>query len=331
MPYDCARQTTDSYENTVFRERDSVARTAIPMEIQRAVLIEASHQCAIPACRHPRVEIHHIIPWAKCKKHEYHNLIALCPNCHTRVHDGEIDRKSLIKYKAALVSAIRNLGSSAFSHPIVEIKRRIYSIDTSHPEIYFDFEFPDFCNEDVIIASKNIEAWGVELLDWHTSTAENNKKDAVENNYTLLGTYLSGRYDVIRRDAAVLSVRYTIQGYLGGAHGYMDTRVQNFLLNPFTPLTLDYLLINEVALEKLSTLVRDKLSKTLFVDDWLISGTTPEFIAATPFVVGLYGIEFIFAEYQVAGYAQGSPEIHLEFHELDGIAQPKILALLDEN
>lgn len=124
------------------------------MEIQRAVLIEAGHQCAIPACRYPRVEIHHIVPWAKCKKHEYHNLIALCPNCHTRAHDGEIDRKSLIKYKSALVSAIRNLGDSAFSQPIVEIKRRFYSIDTSHPDIYFDFEFPDFCNEDVIIASK---------------------------------------------------------------------------------------------------------------------------------------------------------------------------------
>lgn len=140
---------------------DGVTRSAIPMEIQRAVLIEAGHQCAIPACRHPRVEIHHIVPWAKCKKHEYHNLIALCPNCHTRVHDGEIDRKSLIKYKAALVSAIRDLGNSAFSHPIVEIKRRVYSIDSSHPDIYFDFEFPDFCNTDVIIASKNIEAWGL--------------------------------------------------------------------------------------------------------------------------------------------------------------------------
>jgi hypothetical protein len=303
------------------------------MEIQRAVLIEAGHQCAIPACRHPRVEIHHITPWANCKKHEYHNLIALCPNCHSRVHNGEIDRKSLIKYKSALVSAIRDLGDSAFSHPIVEIKRRIYSIDTSHSDVYFDFEFPDFCNTDVIIASKNIEAWGKELLDWHTATAESNKKDAIDNGYNLLGTYLTGRYEVNRRDACVLSVRYTIHGYLGGAHGYRETRVQNFLLSPFSPLTLDYLLIDEECLNKLSSLIREKLTRSFpeFVGDWLMSGTTPESIASTPFVVGLYGIDFIFAEYQIAGYAQGSPEVHLSFYELNGIAKQEILKLLDEN
>jgi hypothetical protein len=62
-----------------------------------------------------------------------------------------------------------------------------------------------------------------------------------------------------------------------------------------------------------------------------MSGTTPESIVSTPFIVGLYGINFIFAEYQVAGYALGSPEVHLSFHELNGIAKPEILTLLDEN
>ena len=34
--------------------------------------------------------------------HDYHNLIALCPNCHTRADRGEIDRKALRIYKASL-------------------------------------------------------------------------------------------------------------------------------------------------------------------------------------------------------------------------------------
>jgi len=46
--------------------------------------------------------IHHIIPWNKCKKHEYKNLIALCPNCHSRADRGLIDRKALRIYKANL-------------------------------------------------------------------------------------------------------------------------------------------------------------------------------------------------------------------------------------
>lgn len=62
-----------------------------------------------------------------------------------------------------------------------------------------------------------------------------------------------------------------------------------------------------------------------------MSGTTPEAISTTPFVVGLYGIIFIFAEYQVAGYAQGSPELHLYFSELKDIAKPEILKVLNDD
>ncbi|WP_298324254.1 HNH endonuclease signature motif containing protein [Asticcacaulis sp.] len=74
-------------------------RPAIPAEIRRRVFVEAGHRCAIPTCRHIEVDIHHIIPWQKCKAHEYENLIALCPNCHRRADSGVIDRKSLKLYK----------------------------------------------------------------------------------------------------------------------------------------------------------------------------------------------------------------------------------------
>ncbi len=305
-------------------------RPAIPMEIQRAVLLEAGHRCAIPTCRHPRVEIHHIIPWAICRKHEYHNLIALCPNCHTQVHDGEIDRKSLSRYKAALLSHIREIGNFTFDQPIVEIKRHIHCIDTTHPEIYFYFEFPEFCNQDVV-ASKNIEAWGIELLEWHNTMVSQYKKDAIESGRIILGVYLTGRYDIHRRDSTILSVRYTIEGFLGGAHGYIQTRVQNFLLNPFTPLTLDYFLISESSLVELCGILRRKIEEEYpyLSGDWLTAGTIPSAISSTPFVVGSDGVLFMFAEYQVGGYAQGSPEIHLSFYELRGIAKSTILASLD--
>ncbi len=78
-------------------------RPLIPTNIKRKVLVEAGHRCAIPTCRHIDVDVHHIIPWETCKKHEYENLIALCPNCHRRAHKkNEIDRKSLRLYKANL-------------------------------------------------------------------------------------------------------------------------------------------------------------------------------------------------------------------------------------
>jgi len=81
---------------------DKKQRPSIPTELRRRVLIEAGHRCAIPTCRYIDVDVHHIVPWERCKKHEYKNLIALCPNCHKRAERGEIDRKSLRRYKANL-------------------------------------------------------------------------------------------------------------------------------------------------------------------------------------------------------------------------------------
>lgn len=74
-------------------------RQPIPTALKRKVLVEAGHRCAIPTCRQTPVEIAHIVPWAICQKHEFDNLIALCPTCHTRYDKGEIDRKSMQAYK----------------------------------------------------------------------------------------------------------------------------------------------------------------------------------------------------------------------------------------
>lgn len=80
----------------------NTARSSIPAGVKRRVLVEAGHRCSIPTCRYITVDIHHIIPWETCHEHDYHNLIALCPNCHSRADRGEIDRKSLRIYKASL-------------------------------------------------------------------------------------------------------------------------------------------------------------------------------------------------------------------------------------
>lgn len=38
-------------------------RPPIPKELQRRLLVEASHHCAIPRCQYNRTEFAHIIPW----------------------------------------------------------------------------------------------------------------------------------------------------------------------------------------------------------------------------------------------------------------------------
>lgn len=81
---------------------ENETRPAIPADLKRMVLIESGHRCAISTCKHPTTEIAHIIPWSKCKEHTFNNLIALCPNCHTRFDSNQIDRKAMQAYKANL-------------------------------------------------------------------------------------------------------------------------------------------------------------------------------------------------------------------------------------
>ncbi|MGD9976170.1 MAG: HNH endonuclease [Desulfatirhabdiaceae bacterium] len=78
-------------------------RDSIEAKIKRAVLVEAGHRCAIPTCRATTTEIAHIVPWAKSKDNSFENLIALCPNCHSRFDQKkEIDEIAIKMYKQNL-------------------------------------------------------------------------------------------------------------------------------------------------------------------------------------------------------------------------------------
>lgn len=101
-------------------------RPAVSAGLQRDVLVEAGHRCAIPTCRATPTEICHIEPWAKVKTHQFENLIALCPTCHTRFDRGEIDRRSMLQYKA-------NLG--IINGRYGEIERRILTLFAEDPSI----------------------------------------------------------------------------------------------------------------------------------------------------------------------------------------------------
>jgi len=78
-------------------------RPPIPAALERVLLLECGHRCAIPTCRQHPVELAHIVPWAQVKEHKFENLIALCPTCHTRYDNGEIDRLSMRTYKLNLL------------------------------------------------------------------------------------------------------------------------------------------------------------------------------------------------------------------------------------
>jgi len=95
-------------------------RDTIPAEVARAVLVEAGHRCAIPTCRATTTEIAHIAPWAQSRDNSFENLIALCPNCHTRFDQKkEVDRLAIRMYK-------HNLG--ILNNRYGEFERRLFEV-----------------------------------------------------------------------------------------------------------------------------------------------------------------------------------------------------------
>lgn len=73
-------------------------RPAIPKHIERAILVESGHRCAV-CCEPTPLERAHIIPWNKVKEHTVENLICLCANCHHRADHEPWDKKTLEEYK----------------------------------------------------------------------------------------------------------------------------------------------------------------------------------------------------------------------------------------
>jgi hypothetical protein len=81
-------------------------RPAIPAALERDLMIEAGYRCAV--CKGTdALEIDHISEWTVVQKHEFENMIVLCPNCHARKQNSNdprhINRLSLQRIKSNLM------------------------------------------------------------------------------------------------------------------------------------------------------------------------------------------------------------------------------------
>jgi hypothetical protein len=71
------------------------------------------------------IELAHIVPWKDVLEHTFDNLIALCPTCHTRYDNRDIDRQSMRRYKA-------NLG--VLNSRYGDLERRVLQFFADHPD-----------------------------------------------------------------------------------------------------------------------------------------------------------------------------------------------------
>lgn len=177
---------------------------------------------------------------------------------------------------------------------------------------------------------------GLESVRWVQSNgtagetqAQNDLNPEIANYpFSHLKNQLTGHYQVIRRDERVISILYAIDFYhSGAAHGGRSSTATNYLVRPFTPITLDYLLGDIEHLPALADYIRERLSETgEYEDDWLAMGTRPIVENFSLFNIERYGLTFTFPEYSIACFAAGEQKLWVGFDSLAAFFDPHALA-----
>lgn len=86
-------------------------RKKVTVDIKQQVLHETGFQCANPNCRATlTLDIHHLVPVSDTGTNDPANLIALCPNCHSRYHRGPIPLESIRSWKMLAIALNEGLG-----------------------------------------------------------------------------------------------------------------------------------------------------------------------------------------------------------------------------
>lgn len=293
-------------------------RPAIPAEIRRAVMCEAGHRCAIPSCRHPTVDVHHIVPWEDRKSHDFENLIALCPNCHRRADAGEIDRKSLRWYKSQASAAI---GATDSAGPLLEgSSGRINEIQVGNPGYEFQFEYPVFQEPAIHPVGKELEVLGIGLLQEHRR--EHALWEATSHDILGGPNTLEGAFEIVRHDATVLSIKYRLNRYrCGAAHGTGRTITKTYFKNPLYDVKLaDLFAPKSNFLQLLSACCRrDLLSGHQRDEAWVRRGTEPNGERLRAFNVTQRGLLMSFDEYEVDCFGAGPQTVAIPYEEFKQI------------
>ncbi|HFD31103.1 MAG TPA: DUF3298 domain-containing protein [Gammaproteobacteria bacterium] len=308
------------------------SRPHIPAALRRRVIVEAGNRCAIHTCGSTTTEIHHIVPWEKCRSHDHKNLIALCPNCHARVHAGEIDRKSLALYKERLISLWDGKSTSAGnSHNEIHYSDwSVKDIKEETSEYIFDLQIPVFSASD--LKELNVVLEGYALKNLHSLRAyelfsHRNSLDASMKNE------LSGSFTITYFTHSLVSIRFTMFSFsVGAAHPAHFTETMNYKRNRLAYLDFDDTFdLSSNHLELIS-----KLSKKILLEkggedasvDLIELGASPDRDNFRKFNFTDYGMLFTFDEYQVGTYVDGEHSVIIPYEYLGDVLNEKILILL---
>ena len=211
---------------------------------------------------------------------------------------------------------------------------KTYSLD--NPYVSFDVQYPAFSNApesfNDSIEQAVLDAAASDIQDarenwqarYKTQTAKTSKAErigSVPKESEKMPFAVS--YTVAQSNDAVISVLLHITGFTGGAHGYDTMLSFNYDVAAKKPVVLaDVYAHDPNFLKTISSEVRDRLSAQLsdngtldpIVEGMIADGTAPVAANFKTFTLsqdtgGARSITFYFAQYQVAPYVYGQPQV----------------------
>ena len=325
----------------VTSDRKMPERPAIPTELRRRILFEAGHRCAIHTCRHIDVDIHHIEPWSRCQEHRFENLIALCPNCHRRAEDGKIDRKSLRLYKARLAAALRFEGVDLYPEETVlpavfawidpSGEWRTETVVKDGPRLDIALEYPQFSTRIRGVAAtgvnRHILGYVEESIMRFTTGLANPPDIECSMPY-----HMNSSFSVTLVRPSMLSIRFSMTAYTGGAHGSHWTEALNLTTSPARSFGIEDLFtdpatgLNELSVYAIQELLAASNNGISRDERRVREGAAPDAKNFESFNLTSRGVLLTFDEYQVGIYPGGSTEVHVPYHVVSRILNPVVAA-----
>ena len=308
-------------------------RSPIPAGLRRRVLLEAGHRCAIPTCKYPKVDVHHIVPWTRCLEHRFENLIALCPNCHRRADRGEIDRKSLLLYKTRLMALF---GPELLMSGEPEGKARIWisssfdqystavlSVSSGEQNYEVEVEYPQFNADKEVELNRIVRELVERAMQDLIAAAEDPAR------LSTLRYWVVGSFNIALRTPLAVSLRFSFSSYTGGAHGNNWTEVINYRADQGVVLGIqDFFAVPDLGIKMLSEYsISSLLGSTEFRRDeaHVKRGAAPDPDNFVNFNLSTEGVSIVFDEYQVGCYAAGKSEVLVPYAAL----RPMVSDFLD--
>lgn len=162
---------------------DGRARPSIPADVTLRLRQEAGFGCC--GCGHPIIEYHHIVPWEEKKHFDPEHMMALCPNCHSKMSVMSLEDQYGMRLKP------HNILRDLIEGQLVTPRKKAPEIRLGKTATFRDCRGPIIVIDEVPILEVRFDDVGRALVSLNLFDEEDNLIAAIRDNEWTAGAYAS--------------------------------------------------------------------------------------------------------------------------------------------